>query len=119
MAENPSRPKAGVVLATLDSLPPGAARVVDFAHGEARFSLILAHGPEGVVAYENRCPHAGLPMERPDGAVVVQDGAYLVCSAHGASFHITDGAHVGGPCPARARLAAIAIVVDAGVISLA
>ena len=50
-----------------------------------------------VVAYENDCPHARQPMERPDGRVVMLERKYLVCSAHGASFRIEDGACAGGP----------------------
>ena len=33
----------------------------------------------------------------PDIYAVIHEGRYLVCSAHGASFNIMDGACVGGP----------------------
>jgi len=55
--------------------------------------------------WRNRCPHAGLPLSAEDGALLVQEGRYLVCPAHGASFDLWSGLCVGGPC-AGARLAA-------------
>lgn len=94
---NPARPAPGIALIALAALDDPDARAVDFRCGEALFSLIVARRGDTVRAYENLCPHAGSPLERPDGRVVIDDGRYLVCSAHGASFAIADGACVGGP----------------------
>lgn len=94
---NPARPGPGTALIALTDLADPGARAVDFRVGEALFSLIVARRGDVVRAYENICPHARSPMERPDGRVVIHEGRYLVCSAHGASFNLTDGACVGGP----------------------
>jgi len=82
---------------SLSDLGDPEARAVDFRSGEALFSLVVVRRGEKVVAYENDCPHARQPMERPDGRVVLIERRYLVCSAHGASFRIEDGHCVGGP----------------------
>lgn len=97
MGANPARPMAGAMLLRLADLGETEARAVDFRQGEALFSLVVVRRGDLVVAYENDCPHARQPMERPDGRVVMLERKYLVCSAHGASFRIEDGACAGGP----------------------
>ena len=95
---NAAMPAPGARLAALDDVPDGGAIVRDFSSGEARFSLLLARRGDVAFAYENRCPHAGYPLERLDGSVLVQERLYIVCVAHGASFVLDTGACAGGPC---------------------
>jgi nitrite reductase/ring-hydroxylating ferredoxin subunit len=45
----------------------------------------------------------------------VQEGRYLVCGAHGASFALEDGACAGGPCNGDG-LERIAVTVRDGVV---
>jgi nitrite reductase/ring-hydroxylating ferredoxin subunit len=97
MTDNPARPKPGTAIFNLAELPDRSAACLHFEEAEARFSLIVARQGNRVFAYENRCPHARYPMEKLDGTVLVQDGRFLVCSAHGASFQMQDGAFAGGP----------------------
>jgi len=94
---NPARPKPGAFLIALDALGDPEARAVDFREGEALFSVIVARRGELVTAYENDCPHARAPLERPDGRVPLVEGRFLLCTAHGASFRLEDGACAGGP----------------------
>lgn len=89
---------AGIALARLDALEDAAAVVVDIEHRGWRHALIVTRQGERVAAFRNRCPHAGYPLQRADGRMVVQEGRYLVCAAHGASFTLEDGACAGGPC---------------------
>jgi nitrite reductase/ring-hydroxylating ferredoxin subunit len=96
-AENPARPAAGDVLCALKDVPDPGGLTLDFAAGEARLSLLVLRRGEDVCAYFNICPHARMPLERPDGRVVVQEGRYVLCTAHGASFEISSGACVAGP----------------------
>ncbi|HVY83887.1 MAG TPA: Rieske (2Fe-2S) protein [Caulobacterales bacterium] len=114
---NPARPPAGALIARLDDIPNPGAKAFDFRAGHAIWSVIVARRGEDVFAYENECPHAGYPLERPDGRVVMQSGRYLVCSAHGASFDVEDGECVGGPCDDP--LTVIAIAVRDGEVRLA
>jgi nitrite reductase/ring-hydroxylating ferredoxin subunit len=78
-------------------LPEQGALTFDFVNGDARFSLIVAVSDGHVHGFENVCPHANYPLERPDGRVPMQEGRFLICSAHGASFDIEGGRCVGGP----------------------
>ncbi|MGE3143147.1 MAG: Rieske (2Fe-2S) protein [Hyphomonadaceae bacterium] len=115
---NPARPPAGALLARLDDISDPGALVRDFNAGEARYSLLLARRGDVVTAYENRCPHAGFPLERPDGRLLVQEGRYLLCAGHGASFSMADGACVAGPGSGRG-LTPISISVSEGEIRMA
>ena len=111
---NPARPAPGVVLIALAELGDPEARALDFRAGDALFSLIVVRAGDVVRAYDNRCPHARMPMERPDGRVVIDAGAFLVCAVHGASFRIADGVCAGGP--ANGPLRPFAIVVRDGAV---
>jgi nitrite reductase/ring-hydroxylating ferredoxin subunit len=95
--ENPARPKPGTDLIALDKIKPHSALVLDFAQGDARFSLLLTRTDHDVSAFENVCPHARSPLERPDGRVVVHQKKFIVCAAHGASFQMDTGRCVAGP----------------------
>lgn len=106
-----------VALARLDALPDPCAVVVDVEQGETRLSLILTRRGGAVACFRNRCPHAGYPLQRADGRILVQEGRYLVCAAHGASYALEDGACAGGPCNG-AGLERVAIEVRDGVVAV-
>jgi nitrite reductase/ring-hydroxylating ferredoxin subunit len=88
----------GLHLARLDALADPCAVVVDIEHAGARVSIIVTRRGGRVAAFRNRCPHADYPLQRADGRIVVQEDRYMVCSGHGASFTLEDGACAGGPC---------------------
>jgi nitrite reductase/ring-hydroxylating ferredoxin subunit len=111
-ANQGARPRAGEVLARLDDIPEGNAIVRDFREGDDLFSLLLVRKNGAVHAYQNLCPHARQRMETILGAVLIEEGAFIVCAAHGASFAIGDGRCVGGP--ARGGLTALTIAVRDG-----
>jgi len=85
-------------IARIAAVPDRGAIVVELDRNGARLSLILTRAGDKIAAFRNKCPHAGYPLQRADGRVLVQDGRYMVCGAHGASFALTDGACAGGPC---------------------
>ena len=105
----------GVALAPLEDVPSAAAIVVYAGEGDTRVSLILTRQSEAIACFRNRCAHASYPLQRADGRIVVQEGRYLVCAAHGASYTLSDGACAGGPCNGDG-LERIAIVVRDGVV---
>ncbi|MDX2274097.1 MAG: Rieske (2Fe-2S) protein [Hyphomonadaceae bacterium] len=112
---NPAQPESGARLASVDDVPDGGAGAFYFEQGEYRFSLLLSRRGQRIFAYENRCPHAGYPLERPDGRVVVHEQLYMVCTAHGASFVLDTGACAGGPCNKKG-LTPIAVEVREGAV---
>jgi nitrite reductase/ring-hydroxylating ferredoxin subunit len=102
-------------LARLDEIPDRGALVVYIGPEDAHRSIIITRCGGSVAAFDNRCPHAGYPLQGADGRVRVQEGRYLVCGAHGASYALETGACAGGPCNGKA-LTRFAITLRDGVI---
>jgi nitrite reductase/ring-hydroxylating ferredoxin subunit len=50
---------------------------------------------------------------------MLQEGRYIVCAAHGASFGLVSGECAGGPCNNGDALERIAIEVRDGIIRVA
>lgn len=88
----------GLLIAPLSAIADPGVLVVEVGHDGKRVSLLLTRRGALVAAFLNRCPHAGYPLQRADGRVLVQQGRYMVCGAHGASFELETGACAGGPC---------------------
>lgn len=108
-------PPAGLAIARVDDVADPGALAVEVAHEEARWPLVLTRKGAAIAAFHNRCAHAGHPLQRGDGRVMVQEGRYLVCAVHFASFELESGACAGGPCNGDA-LERIAIVVRDGAV---
>jgi nitrite reductase/ring-hydroxylating ferredoxin subunit len=76
----------------------------ELAEGQSRgFSLsgvrVLAVRRDGrVYAYENRCPHRGIPLEWQADRFLDDSGTLIQCASHGALFSIESGECVSGPC---------------------
>ena len=108
----------GLVLARLDALANPCAIVVAPDPEQPFVSVVVTRRGDRIAAFRNKCPHAGYPLQRADGRIVVQEGRYMVCGAHGASFTLEDGACAGGPCNDEA-LERIAIDVREGIVRTA
>ncbi|NUQ34198.1 MAG: Rieske (2Fe-2S) protein [Planctomycetaceae bacterium] len=68
-------------------------------------SVLLANVDGVIVAYENRCPHQGVPLSK--GAL---EGGQLTCSAHRWCFDLRTGAGIN---PAVAKLKPVNVRKDA------
>ena len=106
---------SGQVLARVEDLADPCAVIV---YIDEHASLIVTRRGDAIAAFRNKCPHAGYPLQRADGRVVVQEGRFMVCAAHGASFGLSDGACAGGPCNGEG-LERVEIVVRDGVVVVA
>jgi nitrite reductase/ring-hydroxylating ferredoxin subunit len=60
-------------------------------------SIIVECLPTGLRAWRNTCPHEGRRLNYAPGKFLI-DKQNLVCAAHGASFRLSDGFCVSGPC---------------------
>ena len=106
---------SGQVLARVEDLVDPCAVIV---YIDEHASLIVTRRGDAIAAFRNKCPHAGYPLQRADGRVVVQEGRFMVCAAHGASFALVDGSCAGGPCNGEG-LERVEIVVRDGVVVVA
>ncbi len=109
---------SGLVLAQVDALPDPCAIVVMPDAATPYATIIVTRRGDHIAAFRNKCPHAGYPLQRADGRIVVQEGRYMMCSGHGASFTLEEGACAGGPCNGE-PLERIAIVVRGGAVAVA
>lgn len=66
-------------------------------------------------AYENHCPHTGVPLNWQPDQFYDLDYHYLQCGMHGALFQVYDGLCVRGPCLGQS-LTALKIVVEEGTV---
>lgn len=105
-------------MARVDALADPCAIVVEPEHEGARVPLVITRRGAAIAAFRNKCPHAGYPLQRWDGRIVVQEGRYMVCGGHAASFELETGACAGGPCNGDG-LERVAIVVTEGVVRVA
>jgi nitrite reductase/ring-hydroxylating ferredoxin subunit len=101
-------PKA---LLPLGDLPDGGLREVEAEVEGVAESLILHRSGDTVRAWLNICPHAGRRLDWAPGKFLLSKDGLLVCAAHGASFELSAGSCVAGPCRGDAlRTVAVAIV---------
>jgi len=85
------------MLARLDDLADGAARVVDLNPEEfPPVTALLVREGEAVHAFLNRCPHAGRALGMGPMPALTPDGELLQCTAHGALFEKHTGLCVAG-----------------------
>ncbi len=82
-------------------LPDGQILGLDISDGRAQRRIILIRRGDEVTAFENRCPHAGWPLDTFDGRFLTTDAGGLICAAHMAVFDARSGACLGGPGQGR------------------
>ena len=92
------RPPPGTVLCRLDELAEPEAKSFDFYD----FRAFVVRKGGAVHGWLDSCPHAGWPLAMTDARRLTRDGAFLLCTGHGALFRPHDGMCVAGPCEGRA-----------------
>lgn len=102
-------------LLRLDAIPDGSGVAVDIDSVTGGFSLVLLRQGNRVFAYHNECPHAGRRLDWAPGKLLVKAGV-VICAAHGASFEVSSGRCLGGPC--RNGLVPMPIAVVEGDVRL-
>lgn len=113
-----ARPPGGTVLCALEALTDPGSRSFEFREGQARFELFVVRFGGQVFAYENRCPHAGYPLDGQLHQFLNRERTAILCAAHGAQFVIETGACFSGPCKGEA-LKPVAITVADGLVQIA
>lgn len=73
-------------------------------------SVLVAREQGRVVAFEDRCPHLGVPLS--EGKI---EGGRVTCRAHGWSFSLETGQGIN---PSRERLCSIPVRVENGQIEI-
>ena len=97
--DNPARPRAGVTLCALAELPERGAKGFRFRVDRFLFAGFVVRQGAEVRGYVDSCPHAGWPLASEPDRYLTRQGDRILCTGHGASFRIEDGACLFGPCP--------------------
>lgn len=88
-----SAPAVGTLVA---GVPQSGAQAITITTATGDFPMLLVVTDDGIKAYVNACPHQFLPLDYRSDSLLSQDGAKLMCSAHGAMFDATTGQGVAG-----------------------
>jgi len=91
-------PAVGDVITTRAKLEADGAVELLYRDGKKLFlGFIILHEGE-VLGYQNRCPHAGTPLNLYGPNFYNNDKTRLLCATHGAQFDVSSGQCVKGPC---------------------
>jgi nitrite reductase/ring-hydroxylating ferredoxin subunit len=106
---------SGPPLARVEQIEDGG-----FFETEARLagddeSVLLYREGAVVRGWLNVCPHAGRRLDWAPGKFLRDKQGHLVCAVHGATFELSGGVCVAGPCRGAA-LRAIALEVRDGAV---
>ncbi|OYU76488.1 MAG: ferredoxin [Alphaproteobacteria bacterium PA3] len=82
-------------------LADGQILGLEVTEGRANRRILVIRRGEEVSAFENRCPHAGWPLDTFDGRFLTTETGGLICAAHMAIFDPKTGACLGGPGQGR------------------
>ncbi len=92
---------AEVRVCAADELTAGVVRTAHLGHDESGLpimALVVRDERGAVRAYRNLCRHLPVPLDGGTGELLSDDGAHLICGTHGATYRLTDGYCVEGPC---------------------
>jgi nitrite reductase/ring-hydroxylating ferredoxin subunit len=78
-------------------LPASGLVAIDAPIDGENTSILVDCGRTPLQAWLNCCPHQGRRLDYAPGKFLIHEGQ-LVCAAHGATFELSDGLCVGGPC---------------------
>lgn len=104
-------------LCPLEEIPDGGTRAFTVPGPRLDRDIFVLRQGTGAVAFENRCPHTGGPLDWMPGEFLTEEEDFFICATHGALFRLTDGHCIHGPCAGKA-LTPIAIEVADGTVIL-
>lgn len=95
------RSDASRVICALSDLADPGSRAFTLGTGDWPLRGFVVRRGEHIVAYVNRCPHAGHPLNWQRDQFLSADAGLILCQSHGALFDIATGQCVAGPCVGR------------------
>ena len=99
----------------LEDIPEGGGRETVLENDEGQVPVMLLKQGGEVYGYVNVCPHQGRMLNFAPNRFMVRGGE-VMCSHHGATFRVTDGACTGGPCRGAPLRPVAAVVQDGDVL---
>lgn len=99
----------------LDDIPDGGGRETALQGRDGQLPVMLLREGARVYGYINVCPHQGRMLNFAPNRFMVRDGS-VMCSHHGATFRVTNGACLGGPCRGAPLRPVTTVVQDGEVL---
>lgn len=76
----------------------------EIPHGHEALSAFAIRYRGAVRAFLNRCAHVPVELDWLPGVFFDDQGQYLICATHGATYLPDDGRCVAGPCRGRSLI---------------
>ncbi len=114
----PGAPKRGTRLCRANQIADPGAKGFTFGSGTKRFDMFVIRFESDLMAFVNRCPHQGTPLDLIPDRFFDRSMSRLHCANHGAQFDVRTGAWVGGQY-CDAGLSPVPIEVRNGHITIA
>ncbi len=117
----PDAPEIGTELCRADEVPADNGLERRFGHPRTGFSMVLFRQGDGLLAFLNRCPHAGITLNFDEEVFCLYDAdgqRDVLCPHHSALFRLPGGVCHDGPCQGD-TLTAMPIEVVDGLIRIA
>jgi nitrite reductase/ring-hydroxylating ferredoxin subunit len=86
------------LVARVGELDPGATKKFVLKPGGNAVEALLVNYEGALYAYVNRCRHIPLTLDWVDNRFFTEDGRYIICANHGATYEPRTGECVWGPC---------------------
>ena len=90
--------QGGRVIARVDDISPGSVKKFWLICQKYRLDGFLINDRGRFHAYVNRCRHIALTLDWVDNRFFTEDGRYIICANHGATYEPRSGECVWGPC---------------------
>lgn len=101
----------------LDAMEMGGLAETEMTvDGVAESVIVYRDGDGAARAWLNVCPHAGRRLDWAPGQFLKSRDGLLVCAVHGASFELSNGECVAGPCRGQSLQSVDVIVRDGEVL---
>ena len=91
-------PHAEIEVGALAAIDDPGCREFRIGEGDWPLRGFVVRRGDAVFAYENRCSHAGHPLNWAADRFLTPDSTAIICASHGALFAIDGGDCLGGPC---------------------
>jgi nitrite reductase/ring-hydroxylating ferredoxin subunit len=86
------------LVARVDELGPGMTKKFVLKPGGSAVEAFIVNLDGAHYAYVNRCRHIALTLDWVDNRFFTEDGRYIICANHGATYEPKTGECIWGPC---------------------
>ena len=86
-------------VAMVTELPRGSSKKFALTYDGRQIEGFVVNYRGAYYAYLNRCCHIPMTMDWFENQFLSEDGRFIICATHGATYDPVTGECVAGPCP--------------------